>query len=71
MLNLTHILTVLIGHFEIGNLGAGDLAILPDASHLAVIEAKMFSKLSSRCEKCQLLQSGCKKCGLYGRSFET
>ena len=36
-----------IGHFEIGNAGRGDLALIPNASHLVVLEAKMFSKLSS------------------------
>ncbi len=36
-----------IGHFEIGRSGDGDLTILPHAKHLVVTEAKMFSKLSS------------------------
>jgi len=35
------------GHFEIGKSGNGDLSLLPGATHLVVIEAKMFSKLSS------------------------
>jgi hypothetical protein len=36
-----------IGNITIGNAGAGDLGILPDATQLVVLEAKMFSKLSS------------------------
>jgi hypothetical protein len=36
-----------IGHFNIGNSGEGDLAVLSDATHLVVLEAKMYSKLSS------------------------
>ena len=36
-----------IGHFEIGSSGDGDLSVLPHAKHLVIIEAKMFSKLSS------------------------
>lgn len=35
-----------IGHFEIGNVGKGDLSVLPDARQLVVLEAKMFSGLS-------------------------
>jgi hypothetical protein len=42
----THADTV-IGHFEIGKGAKGNLILLPDASHFVVIEAKMFSKLSS------------------------
>ena len=36
-----------IGHFAIGSTGKGDLSLLPDATHFVVLEAKMFSKLSS------------------------
>ena len=36
-----------IGNFMIGKEGAGDLFLFPDAKHFVVIEAKMFSKLSS------------------------
>jgi hypothetical protein len=36
-----------IGHFEIGSSGDGDLSVLPHAKHFVVIEAKMFSKLST------------------------
>ncbi len=36
-----------IGHFEIGSNGAGDLTVAPTATQLMVTEAKMFSKLSS------------------------
>lgn len=36
-----------IGHFFIGESGAGDLSVPQDASQLLVTEAKMFSKLSS------------------------
>jgi hypothetical protein len=35
-----------IGDFKIGENGTGDLSLLPDARHLIVLEAKMFSKLS-------------------------
>ncbi|TKJ29442.1 MAG: hypothetical protein CEE40_08520 [Chloroflexi bacterium B3_Chlor] len=35
-----------MGHFEIGNVGKGDLSVLPDARQLVVLEAKMFSPLS-------------------------
>ncbi len=37
-----------IGHFSIGDNGAGDLSLLPEAKQFIVTEAKMFSKLSSR-----------------------
>lgn len=40
-----------IGHFEIGNVGKGDLSVLPDARQLVVLEAKMFSPLSSGISK--------------------
>jgi hypothetical protein len=36
-----------IGHFVVGEQGKVDLALLPDAQHFMVLEAKMFSKLSS------------------------
>ena len=36
-----------IGHFEIGRDSDGDLTLLPDGTSLKVLEAKMFSKLSS------------------------
>lgn len=36
-----------IGHFEIGKHGNGDVSLLPGATHFVVIEAKMFSRLSS------------------------
>ena len=36
-----------IGHFDIGAKGTTDLSLRPDATHLVVIEAKMFSGLSS------------------------
>ncbi len=36
-----------IGHFEIGQSGNGDLSIHPHAKHFVILEAKMFSKLSS------------------------
>lgn len=36
-----------IGHFEIGNGAKGDLTLRKDAKHFAVLEAKMFSKLSA------------------------
>ena len=36
-----------IGDFEIGHNGNGDLTLLPNASVLKVVEAKMFSNLSS------------------------
>ena len=36
-----------IGHFNIGNTGKGDLSLSRDATHFVVLEAKMFSKLSS------------------------
>lgn len=36
-----------IGHFLIGEHAVGDLSLTKGASHLVVIEAKMFSKLSS------------------------
>ncbi len=36
-----------IGHFEIGNVGKADLALLTDATQLVVIEAKMFAGLSA------------------------
>jgi hypothetical protein len=35
-----------IGHFEIGKHGNGDVSLLPGATHLVVIEAKMFGRLS-------------------------
>jgi hypothetical protein len=36
-----------IGHFTIGASGKADLSLLPNATHFTVLEAKMFSKLSS------------------------
>ena len=36
-----------IGHFNIGKGGRADLTLKADATHFAVLEAKMFSKLSS------------------------
>lgn len=36
-----------IGHFTIGDIGKADLSLLPDVNHFVVLEAKMFSKLSS------------------------
>jgi hypothetical protein len=36
-----------IGHFEIGKDAKADLSLLPDAEHFVVLEAKMFSRLSS------------------------
>ena len=35
-----------IGHFTIGREGKGDIDLLPDATQLVVVEAKIFSKLS-------------------------
>jgi len=35
-----------IGHFTIGSRGKTDLALTPDATHFAVLEAKLFSGLS-------------------------
>lgn len=36
-----------IGHFNIGQDGRGDLTLKGDATHFVVLEAKMFSKLSA------------------------
>jgi len=36
-----------IGHFDIGRSGAGDLALRPQGTHFVVTEAKLHSKLSS------------------------
>jgi len=36
-----------IGHFGIGETGRGDLSISQNSKHLVVLEAKIFSKLSS------------------------
>ena len=36
-----------IGHFTTGNRGWADLVLLPEARQLAVVEGKMFSRLSS------------------------
>src|SRR4051812_23173911 len=36
-----------IGHFSIGDSGKGDLMLLPDAQQFVVVEAKLFSGLSS------------------------
>jgi len=36
-----------IGHFDIGNGAKANLALLADANHFVVLEAKMFSKLSA------------------------
>jgi len=36
-----------IGHFSIGDGAKGNLTLNPDATHFVVLEAKMFSKLSS------------------------
>ena len=36
-----------IGHFEVGKDTKTDLSLLPDAEHLVVLEAKIFSGLSS------------------------
>lgn len=36
-----------IGHFTIGDAAKGDLTLLSNANHFVVLEAKMFSKLSS------------------------
>ncbi len=40
-----------IGHFEIGNVGKGGLSVLRNARQLVVLEAKMFSPLSSGISK--------------------
>lgn len=37
-----------IGHFEIGNKGKGDVKLMKNASQFVVCEAKMFSKYSTR-----------------------
>jgi hypothetical protein len=37
----------IIGHFVIGSKGKTDLELTPDASHFVVLEAKMYSGLSS------------------------
>jgi len=37
-----------IGHFDIGDVGKGDLSLRPDGQQLVVVEAKMFSLLSRR-----------------------
>jgi hypothetical protein len=36
-----------IGHFEVGNSGEGDIRLISDAHHFIVVEAKLHSKLSS------------------------
>lgn len=36
-----------IGQFRVGGSGRGDLCLLPEADHLVVLEAKMFSPLSA------------------------
>jgi hypothetical protein len=36
-----------IGHFDIGTKGKADLSLRPDATHLVVVEAKIFSGLSA------------------------
>jgi hypothetical protein len=36
-----------IGHFDIGKNNTGELSLKSDAAHLVIVEAKMFSKLSS------------------------
>jgi len=36
----------LIGHFAVGNIGKGDVMLLPDAAQFTVVEGKMFSPLS-------------------------
>lgn len=36
-----------IGHFKIGGSGRGDLRLLPKATHFVILEAKMYSPLSS------------------------
>jgi len=35
-----------VGHFDVGNKGKDDLSLRPDAKHLVVLEAKIFSGLS-------------------------
>ena len=36
-----------IGHFQVGSSGRGDLRLLSEADHFVVLEAKMFSPLSA------------------------
>lgn len=36
-----------IGHFDIGHVGKADLSLLPDATQLVILEAKMSSSLSA------------------------
>jgi len=42
-----------IGHFDIGNAAKGDLTLHADAQHFVVLEAKMFSKLSTGIKNAQ------------------
>ena len=37
----------IIGHFSVGSVGTGDIALSQDAKQLIVVEAKMFSSLSA------------------------
>jgi predicted RNase H-like nuclease len=37
----------IVGHFEVGEGGRTDVRLTPNATHLACVEAKMFSRLSS------------------------
>ena len=41
-----------IGHLVLGQRGRSDLSLLPSAKQLVVVEAKMFSKLSSGVKHC-------------------
>ncbi len=50
-----------VGHFAIGQAGKADLSLLEGATHLVVLEAKIFSKLSS----------GVKNAGFYDQAART
>jgi hypothetical protein len=50
-----------IGHFNIGGSGKGDLVVKPKAKQFTVIEAKMFSRLST----------GVKNAGYYDQAART
>ena len=37
----------IIGHFEVGRSGRADISLIPSVRHLVIVEAKLFSRLSS------------------------
>ena len=60
-----------IGNFEIGNGAKGNLGILPGAKHFVVIEAKMFSKLSTGVKNANYFNQAARNVACIAKALET